>query len=188
MVSDSLSTLIAVANVHSPHPLVTRIHTMLTTLPSTSLTISFVWVSSHRGIPSNENGDSGAKVDTIFPSINSQILPTKSDLALSIRLQITNQWVDLWPKRGLTNKLVQIKPLPFAWSSSHQIHRHHEIYLTRLQIGHTRITHTRLFSKLYPLSCEHCGPVWRAGGRLEISNGNIERVSNSTQIKSGETG
>jgi len=67
------------------------------------------------------------------------------------------------------------------------IHWHHEIYLTCLWIGHTRITHMHLFFKSYPLSCEHCSPVWRAKGKLEITNGNIERVSNTTQIKSGET-
>jgi len=44
IVSDSLSTLTAVVNVHFTNPFVTRIHTMLITLPSTSLTISFVWV------------------------------------------------------------------------------------------------------------------------------------------------
>jgi len=59
-VSDSLSALTAVANFHSTHPLVTRIHTMLTTLPSASLTVSFVWVPSHRGIQGNGNFDSAA--------------------------------------------------------------------------------------------------------------------------------
>jgi len=42
IVSDSLTALTAVANVHLTHPLVTQIHFMLTTLPSAALTISFV--------------------------------------------------------------------------------------------------------------------------------------------------
>jgi len=149
IVSDSLPAPTAVANVHSTHPLVTRIHTMLTTHPFASLTVLFVWVPSHRGIPGNENVNSGAEVATILPCINSQILPTKSDLALFIRRQITNQWVDLWQKQGLTSKLVQIKPLPFACSSSHQIHRHHEIYLTCLRIGPYNASPTRTSSPSY---------------------------------------
>jgi len=64
---------------------------------------------------------------------------------------------NLWQTHGLTNKLVQTESLPFAWSSSHQIHRRHEICLTRLRIGHTRITRTHFLSKSYPLSYEHCG-------------------------------
>jgi len=39
---DSLSALTAVANVHSTHTLVTRIHTMLNSLPFASLIASFV--------------------------------------------------------------------------------------------------------------------------------------------------
>jgi len=89
--SDSLSALTAVANVHSTHPLVTRIRTMFNPLPSASLTVSFVWVLSHRGIPGNENVDSAAKDATTLPRINPRILPTKADLALFIRRQITNQ-------------------------------------------------------------------------------------------------
>ena len=29
------------------------------------------------------------------------------------------------------------------------------VFLTRLHIGHIRITHTHLISKLFPLSCDH---------------------------------
>jgi len=44
----------------------------------------------------------------------------------------------------------------FAYSISDQIFASHEVYFTRLRIGHTRITHAHLLSNLFPLSCEHC--------------------------------
>jgi len=43
-----------------------------------------------------------------------------------------------------------------ALGSSHQTHRRHEIYLTHLPIGHTRLTHAHLLSNLHPLSCDYC--------------------------------
>jgi len=83
-------------------------------------------------------------------------LPTKSDLTRFIHKRITNQWNSLRQNQASSNKLTQIKPLPFSWSSSHQTHRRQEIYLTRLRIGHTHITHAYLLSNLFSLSCEHC--------------------------------
>jgi len=83
-------------------------------------------------------------------------LPTKSDLTLFIRKYITNHWISLWQKKAPSNELAQIKSLPLSRSSSHQTHRRHQFYLTRLRIGHTRITHAHLLSNLFPLPCKHC--------------------------------
>ena len=73
-----------------------------------------------------------------------------------MRKNITNHWISLWQKQAPSNKLARIKSLPFSWSLSHKTHRRHELYLTRLRIGHTCIAHAHLLSNLFPLSCEHC--------------------------------
>ena len=54
------------------------------------------------------------------------------------------------------NILAQLKR-SHPWNSYNQPSRHLEITLTRLRIGHTRLTHTRHFTHLMPLACPHCG-------------------------------
>jgi len=147
----------AISNVHSTHPLVTRIHTLLTTLLSIPLSIKFMWVPSHKGIQGNESVDSAAKTATNFPEASLVFYPQNLiSPSLYANIIITNHWISFWQKQAPSNKLAEIKVLPFSWSSSHQTHRRHEIYLTRLRIGHTRIIHAHLLSNLFPLSCEHC--------------------------------
>ena len=99
-----------------------------------------------QGIPGNEKVDATAKAVTSLPRIHSRILPTKADLSLIIRRHIIDHWIALWQNRVPSNKLVQIKPSPFVWQSSHLAFRWQEIWLTRFRIGHTRLTHAYLLS------------------------------------------
>ena len=61
---------------------------------------------------------------------------------------------------GLLKQFKNTKPVLIASIRLvllHQRHRCHGICLTRLRIGHTRITHAHFLSKLYPLSYKRCG-------------------------------
>ena len=127
-------------DVHPIHPLVSRIYTLFSTLLSTSYTVTLIMVPSHRRNPVNEKVDATAKAATSLPRINSQILPTKADLSLIIRRHITDHWTVLWRNQPPSNKSV----------------RGQEIWLIRLRISHTRLTHAYLVFKLFHLSREHC--------------------------------
>ena len=94
--SDSYSSLSATSNTSSTHPLISRIHTLLSTLDSISIT--FIHVPSHRGIQSNEKIDAAAKSAAQLPRIHTLILPTKSDLTLSIHHRIIDLWTSHWQK------------------------------------------------------------------------------------------
>ena len=43
IISDSLAALLAIAQLSSSHPLVTRIHFLLTTFTATSFPVTFIW-------------------------------------------------------------------------------------------------------------------------------------------------
>ena len=60
ILSDSLSSLQAIQNIHSDYPLVQRIHLLLHTLTNTLKEITFIWVPSHIGIKGNERIDQAA--------------------------------------------------------------------------------------------------------------------------------
>jgi len=53
-----------------------------------------------------------------------------------------------------------LKRTPVPWSTSNRTSRYEEILLTRLRIGHTRLTHSFLYLGLStPPSCQYCHQV-----------------------------
>jgi len=54
------------------------------------------------------------------PRINLRFLPSKSDLSASIYQKITHHWVTTWQQQPPSNKLFQIKHLPFPCPSANQ--------------------------------------------------------------------
>jgi len=148
--SESLSSLTAISNTNSNHPLVSRIRILLITASSLNIMITFVWIPSHIGILGNEKVDQATKEATHYPRIPSRLLPTKTDLSLHNREIIVSHRSKNWKDQKSTNKLANFKPHPFEWPSSNQPSRQHEIILTRLRIGHIRLTHSHILSNLFP--------------------------------------
>jgi len=71
--------------------------------------------------------------------------------------KITHHWVTTWQQQPRSNKLLQIKRLPFSWPVIQPGQQTaHEILLTRLWIGHSRLTHAHIFTQLLFLLCHHC--------------------------------
>ncbi|KAF2882625.1 hypothetical protein ILUMI_23551 [Ignelater luminosus] len=54
------------------------------------------------------------------------------------------------------NKLQPIKPRYEDWKAASQSNRQLEIALTRLRIGHTKLTHEHLITQAQPLICDKC--------------------------------
>ncbi|KAI5746413.1 hypothetical protein M8J77_003333 [Diaphorina citri] len=67
-----------------------------------------------------------------------------------------NNWQVLWNQTDPLNKLKQIKPIISTWKTSQQSRRYDEVVLSRLRIGHTRVTHSYLFERTTPPLCS-CG-------------------------------
>ena len=67
---------------------------------------------------------------------------------------ITKKWRQLWTdQKSSRNKLAIIEPTRIPWSSSNLKSCRLEKIVTRLRIGHTRLTHSHLISQFFPLTC-----------------------------------
>ena len=111
------------------------------------------------GISGNEEADAAAK-----PAINAPIYSDKiivKDYICLIKQIVKEKWQKQWEEENNTNKLKQIKPLIALWNSSNQKDKKAEVILTRLRIGHTRITHGFLMSTPHGdiPKCNDCNTV-----------------------------
>ena len=118
--------------------------------------IQICWVPAHIGLKGNE------WADTLAKEIRNQT-PTYQNVPMIDYTSLIKQnhkklWLEEWLKRPMSNKLRQIKEDVNKWPSSQQPKREVEVILTRLRIGHSRITHGYLMSspKEDHPECETC--------------------------------
>jgi len=156
LLTDSLSSLLAIQDLYSSNPIVQRVHIVLKSLSSTSSTVTFLWIPGHINLPDHDAVDSAAKLSLHFSSITDPSLTPAYDLKSYYRSLIRNTWLQFWSSQT-SNKLHSIKKSPIPWSTSNRTSRREEVILARLRIGHTRITHSFLYLGLSaPPSCLYC--------------------------------
>lgn len=156
LVSDSLSSLQAITDPYSSHPLVQRILLLHHSIASSNISIVFLWAPGHVGLAKGDIVDKAAKRATKLPKINCTLRPPASDFKNEIKSSIQSNWSQTW-KNLTNNKLLHIKKSPIPWTSSKRPTRRQEIVITRLRIGHTKLTHSHLLSRLFPPDCPKCG-------------------------------
>lgn len=119
-------------------------HSILTTLV-------FLFVPSHIGIPGNERADRCAR-EARDLSVITDIM-TCGDLRSHLEEIIKDKWDQEWGMRNskLKNILTSTKCKLILPTT-----RRHQVALTRLRIGHTRLTHEYLFRHEEPPVCVKC--------------------------------
>ena len=159
ILSDSLSSLFAIQDLQSSNPIVQRIHVLINSLSSSSISISFLWIPGHIDLKEHDAVDLAAKQSLLFPTITDASPSPAYDLKSYYRSLIISSWHDHWSALPPnSNKLRFIKKSPIPWSSSNRPTRREEVVLTRLRIGHTRLTHSFIYLGLFsPPSCHYCG-------------------------------
>ena len=174
--SDSLSALEALKSYTHRNYLVQQIKLQLNRLQKIGKSIEICWIPAHVGILGNEKADAAAK-SAIGCSIYDIHLPYK-DYVTALKQQIKTKWQSQWSEVPDNNKLRQIKPSVELWQSSIQNDRQTEVLLTRLRLGHTRLTHGFLMSSPHEEipRCQSCDSVLTIKHILcECMNFNRER-------------
>jgi len=108
LLSDSLSSLQAMQDPHSPNPIGQRILILLHSLPSSSSSCAFLWILGHINLPDHDAVDFAAKQSLLLAKITDPSLSPVYDLKTYYRSFISSLWHNAWHMQPLT-KLRSIK-------------------------------------------------------------------------------
>ncbi|XP_066900683.1 uncharacterized protein [Halyomorpha halys] len=153
IVTDSLSSLKAIDYMYPKHHKISKIHYYLTTLVNLGISVQLMWVPSHAGITGNELADRAAREALTQPGRGKVVL-TPTEMSRSLIREITDGLQFMW-NESPASKLKTIKKEVRPWSTSSRKCRRVEVVLTRLRIGHTRLTHSYLITKEAQPKCKH---------------------------------
>ena len=161
--SDSLSAIQAISS-QARHRLILEIIEVNVQLCKRGITTRLCWLPGHVGIIGNELADSKAKQATMLEQISIQELPP-SDIKSVIKEKIYKQWKEEWRRKTIQQvkarevfEHIQMKPLDL------KLKRRDAKVITRLQIGHTRLTNQYMLERRNPdedeeetTRCVRCG-------------------------------
>ena len=184
--TDSSSAVGAIDSIHNvSNPIVAEIWRTFSTLPPEK-TVTLLWIPGHSGIAGNEKADSLAKKSLELPSQNHLSCPVTdifNYLYSSFKRFLQSEW-----ERTPHQHLIQIKPKLGHWPSANQNTRLREVTLSRLRIGHTKITHNYIFEREPPTLCHQCNvrynvahmlldcPLYRSHRQVLINYANDKRI------------
>lgn len=149
ILSDSASCLSAIESGKSQHPWIQQIEHVLRTRP-----VYLCWIPGHAGVRGNEEADrlagearNNIPIQTALPG---------ADALRHAKQEIRRQWDTVWHQ----SRDVQLREVKFdtvKWADRED--PADQRVLTRLRIGHTRLTHCFLLKKESPPVCDCCGIV-----------------------------
>ena len=140
--SDSTSVLFSFKQLWPPHPLVQEVQDWLVLLHSRKRAkVCFCWVPGHVGIVGNEAADKASKSAAAGLQQPSAVSIPHGDFKEIIHAHVMKNWQQRWSSLRDNTKLKGIHPQIKKWDSSNCPNRRDGVILTRLRIGHTRVTH-----------------------------------------------
>ena len=155
--TDSKSIIEALSKFNDFHPLVQKAQEWLFRISCRYKSVHFCWVPSHVGIHGNEVADEKARNFMENADFEVDKVP-HSDMKRSIKLYILQKWQERWASPLLLNnkKYKSIRSTIEPWHSSFNPNRRVEVILSRMRIGHTRLTHNFILEGSSAPMCAHC--------------------------------
>ncbi len=124
-------------------------------LTSLSTSVSLVWIPGHQGIPGNDLADHATKEVLqirLIPPLTVPLIDLKTAVHQSGQEEFIRKWSNT-PTTKLLRRILQ-HPMQPIWS--HFRSRRSQVVLSRIRIGHTRLTHDYLLSQKSPPLCDYC--------------------------------
>lgn len=162
--SDSLSVLQAIHGQESKNPLVNKVIQACQDIFQRKKYIELCWIPSHRLIPVNERADKAAKA-----ALSKRQLPCfkfpSTDLFPQIHRFVSSCWQTRWDKdradesiNKAENKLHSIMPI-ISNDYTGCKKRREDVIISRLRLGHTRLTHSYLMENRPPPIFSLCSSI-----------------------------
>ncbi|XP_050499098.1 uncharacterized protein LOC126891791 [Diabrotica virgifera virgifera] len=153
ILTDSLSSVQSIQYVYPSNPLVIKIKQEVHTAQLNGKIIIFLWIPSHIGIQGNEEADNAAKEAATSDSAECTETFTSADVKAAVKRKVRYMWEEKWKVSSAKLREIKksIKPWPTLPTS-----RRDQVILTRLRLGHTRLTNSHVFSYKQEPRCDNC--------------------------------
>ena len=139
------------------------------------MNVRFCWVPSHINIAGNEKAGQLAKEGAAMEGEAGLMHYPYRDFYPIIKKLVSNYWQEQWYNMD-NNKLRAIKDHIKTWHSAKNKSRKFEIGMSRLRIGHTKLTHDHLMEGRAAPLCDSCiVPLTVKHIMAECSDYNLQR-------------
>ena len=140
--------MLSLRNEKFQNPLIIKLLSRLDSM-SNRKEIILCWTLSHIGVRGNKRADSAAKWALDLTPDEFRI--RYNDLKPTINKFLHTKWQQQW-----SNKLFQIQPTLGEWRPASRKSRREQVVITRLRIGHTRLTHSFILKQEPQPQCLTC--------------------------------
>lgn len=155
---DSRSAIQAIKGM-SRNGLVRDIVELLGDLQKKEVGVVFCWIPGHTGIKGNEVADEAAKGAVSQRVVRTQEIPA-SDVKVYIKRKVYEKWRREWENTTVAEvKLKEVVPEIRGTPIDLGFPRRDAVKLSRLRIGHTRLTHSYHFVREDVPMCVECEVV-----------------------------
>ena len=148
--SDSRSTINAIENIRMMNPVISRIRDLCIKNPNI---IRLMWVPGHSGIHGNELADKIANDSHLSPSILHPVFFEK-DITNEINTILQNKYLMEWANYNHRYSKINTDKSKTIFSST--CTRKSAKIMSRLRIGHTKLTHAHILTRSSRPDCIFC--------------------------------